>query len=154
MTSDFCIALHALVFLDHKACAVSSVQLADNICTNAARVRKVMAPLRNAGFVETSEGLGGGYKITADPAKISLAKIAQTLNTKFVEMNWYSGNPEKDCLVSSGMGAIMDGILNDLDNVCIAHLKNTTVADVSKKIFSKKKNSLRTERKRKTYERI
>lgn len=149
MKSDFCIALHALVFLDHKACALSSEQLAENICTNAARVRKVMGLLRTAGFVETREGIDGGYKIIADPAKITLAKIAQSLDTKFVEMSWYSGSTDMDCLVSSGMGAVMDGILNDLDEVCMERLKQTTVADVSKKIFSRKKKDIRKHARRK-----
>ena len=46
MNSDFIVAVHALVYLNHKADIVSSEALAKNICTNAARVRKVMAPLK------------------------------------------------------------------------------------------------------------
>ena len=49
MNSDFIVAVHALVYLNHKADIVSSEALAKNICTNAARVRKVMAPLKRAG---------------------------------------------------------------------------------------------------------
>ena len=56
MNSDFIVAVHALVYLNHKADIVSSEALAKNICTNAARVRKVMAPLKRAGFVTTREG--------------------------------------------------------------------------------------------------
>ena len=60
MNSDFIVAVHALVYLNHKADIVSSEALAKNICTNAARVRKVMAPLKRAGFVTTREGNVGG----------------------------------------------------------------------------------------------
>ena len=62
MNSDFIVAVHALVYLNHKADIVSSEALAKNICTNAARVRKVMAPLKRAGFVTTREGNVGGYR--------------------------------------------------------------------------------------------
>ena len=62
MNSDFIVAVHALVYLNHKADIVSSEALAKNICTNAARVRKVMAPLKRAGFVTTREGTVGGYR--------------------------------------------------------------------------------------------
>ena len=55
--------MHALVYLNHKADIVSSEALAKNICTNAARVRKVMAPLKRAGFVTTREGNVGGYRL-------------------------------------------------------------------------------------------
>ena len=45
MTSEFGIAVHAMVFLHHKGDMVSSEVLAEPICTNPARVRKVMAQL-------------------------------------------------------------------------------------------------------------
>ena len=48
MTSEFTIAVHALVFLNHKAQVYSSEGLAENVCTNAARIRKVMAKLKKA----------------------------------------------------------------------------------------------------------
>lgn len=66
MNSDFIVAVHALVYLNHKADIVSSEALAKNICTNAARVRKVMAPLKRAGFVTTREGNVGGYRFAGD----------------------------------------------------------------------------------------
>ena len=49
MTSEFGMAVHALTFLNHKGEMVSSEVLAENICTNPARVRKVMAKLKRAG---------------------------------------------------------------------------------------------------------
>ena len=45
MNSEFCIAVHGLVFLKLKKQCLSSEALAENICTNPARVRKVMAKL-------------------------------------------------------------------------------------------------------------
>ena len=56
MKSDFSVAVHALVYLSVKGCTLSSDALADNICTNAARVRKVMARLKKAGLVGAREG--------------------------------------------------------------------------------------------------
>ena len=50
MTSEFGMAVHALTFLNHKGEMVSSEVLAENICTNPARVRKVMAKLKRAGW--------------------------------------------------------------------------------------------------------
>ena len=59
MTSEFAIAVHALVYLNHKGETVSSEALAENICTNPARVRKVMAKLKKAGLVATRRGSTG-----------------------------------------------------------------------------------------------
>ena len=51
MTSEFAIAVHALVYLHHKNAVLSSEELAENICTNSARVRKVMAKLKKKDLI-------------------------------------------------------------------------------------------------------
>ena len=74
MTSEFGIAVHAMVFLHHKGDMVSSEVLAENICTNPARVRKVMAQLKRAGLVETHEGAVGGYRFEGSAATVTLCR--------------------------------------------------------------------------------
>ena len=59
MTGEFTIAVHALVFLDHKKETLSSEELAANICTNPVRVRKVIARLKKYNLLDTKEGLRG-----------------------------------------------------------------------------------------------
>ena len=56
MNGDHSLAVHALVYLDHRATHLPSQILAENICTNAARVRKVMRPLASAGLIATKAG--------------------------------------------------------------------------------------------------
>ena len=135
MNSDFIVAVHALTFLNHKGEIVSSEALAKNICTNPARVRKVMAPLKRAGLVETREGNEGGYRFAADPVGTDLASIAEALGVRFVEARWHSGDADKECLVASGMGGIMDGIFAELDECCRERLKQVTVASIDDRIF-------------------
>ena len=59
MTSEFTVAIHGLVYLHHRGETASSEVLAQNICTNPARVRKVMAKLKKAGLVEHQRGRCG-----------------------------------------------------------------------------------------------
>ena len=118
MNSDFIVAVHALVYLNHKADIVSSEALAKNICTNAARVRKVMAPLKRAGFVTTREGNVGGYRFAGDASAVDLHMVADALNIRFVQSGWHSGDMDMKCLVASGMAGIMDDIFLDLDERC------------------------------------
>ena len=60
MNGLFCVAIHALIYLDKRGEQLSSEELAANICTNPARVRKVMAKLKKAGLVATRSGRVGG----------------------------------------------------------------------------------------------
>ncbi len=135
MTSEFAVAVHAMVFLNHMDCVVSSEQLADNICTNPARVRKIMAKMKRAGYLETKEGVVGGYHMTLPADKLNLAMIAEGLEATYVTANWRSGDTDKECLVASGMGAIMDDVYARLNAVCGLELQKITIADIDKKIF-------------------
>lgn len=135
MNSDFCVAIHGLVYLNHKACVLSSEELADNICTNPVRVRKVMAKLKKAGLVETREGTDGGYRICKAPEDITLTQVANALEVCFVSTNWSSGSIDKPCLISSGMAGIMDHIFQQLDDGCRQQLEQITIADIDGYIF-------------------
>lgn len=135
MNSDFIVAVHALVYLNHKADIISSEALAENICTNAARVRKVMAPLKRAGFVTTREGNVGGYRFAGDASMLNLCTVAEALNIRFVQSSWHSGGVDMECLVASGMAGIMDGIFSDLDGRCHDRLEQITIADIDRRIF-------------------
>ena len=139
MNSDFVVAVHGLVYLKHKGCIASSEELAKNICTNPARVRKVMTKMKKMGLVTTKEGNVGGYCGCKDLGKTSLATIVQGLSAKIIDIKWHSGCHDLNCLVSSGMAGIMTDIFMQLDERCLKELSNITITQIEKKIFSKKK---------------
>ena len=130
MNSDFCVAVHGLVYLKHKNDMVPSEELAKNICTNPARVRKVMARLKRAGLVQTKEGKVGG---------ITLYRIAEALSIRFVDASWRSGDSDMSCLIASGMAEVMNGIYLELNGLCLDKLKQITVGEVEKQLFSRKR---------------
>ncbi|MDD3414922.1 MAG: Rrf2 family transcriptional regulator [Lachnospiraceae bacterium] len=135
MTSEFSVAVHALVFLNHKAEVVSSENLAQNVCTNAARIRKVMAKLKKAGLVETKEGIEGGYIFRQNSQDVNLCMIAEALEAAFVSTSWKSGNVEMDCLIASGMAGVLSDVYADLDRICHEKVRGITIADLDRKIF-------------------
>lgn len=135
MTSEFAIAVHALVYLNHKAAIISSEALAKNICTNPARIRKVMAKLKKAGLVTTKEGVDGGYCFQKDPAIVTLRQVDEAVDVRLVSASWKSGNAEMKCLVAAGMGDIMESIYQDLDDLCKCRLEEITIQDIDKRIF-------------------
>ena len=136
MTSEFGIAVHAMVFLHHKGDMVSSEVLAENICTNPARVRKVMARLKRAGLVSTKEGADGGYLFSGDPRQISLQQVARALEARCVSSAWRSGDTDMDCLIASGMAAVMDELFADLDSRCMERLGEIALSDLEARLFS------------------
>ena len=116
---------------------MSSEALAENICTNPARVRRVMAGLKKAGMVATREGQDGGYRLCVDPATLSLRQVAEAVNTRFVDCAWHSGDIDRDCAICSGMAGVMDGLYRQLNGQCAAYLSHITVADIENRLFAK-----------------
>ena len=135
MTSEFAIAVHALVYLNHRQQTVSSEALASNVCTNPARVRKVMAKLKKAGIISTKEGLEGGYHFEKRLILRKFKAGMRRIEVDFVSASWKSGDKEMDCMIASGMAAIMDEIYADLDELCRKRLESITIASIEAKIF-------------------
>ncbi|MFR6343595.1 MAG: RrF2 family transcriptional regulator [Christensenellales bacterium] len=134
MTSDFTIAVHALVFLHCKQETVSSEMLAKNICTNPARVRKVMSKLKKAALVSTKEGAVGGYLMEKKAEEITLAEIAKALEASFVCTGWQSGDAAHACRVAAGMAEAMDNLYRELNELCLCRLAQTTLAEVASRV--------------------
>lgn len=138
MNSDFIVAVHAMVYLHHKAETLSSEVLAENVCTNPARIRRVMSKLKKAGLVETKEGrLDGGYSYHKTKT-VTLAQISQALDVRFAETNWHSGSEDLPCQVASGMAGYIDELYGVLNQRCQDYLEGITVADVEKTLFEGK----------------
>ena len=137
MDSSFNLAVHALVCLSHSGRSLSSEALAENICTNSPRVRRVMAGLKKAGMVETREGSDGGYRLCADPAALSLRQVAEAVNARFVDCAWRSGDIDRECAICSGMAGVMDALYRQMNEQCAAYLAQITVADIEAQLFEK-----------------
>ncbi|NCB93336.1 MAG: Rrf2 family transcriptional regulator [Clostridia bacterium] len=136
MTAEFSLAVHGLVFLLHKKAVVTSEELAENICTNPARVRKVMAKLKHGGLVSSSEGKGSGYKSVNGAADITLYQVQEVLGEHIITSSWRSGSVDMDCLIASGMGDIMDEIYGNMNERCQDYLKKITIGSIQDRIFS------------------
>jgi len=137
MNSDFVIAAHSLVLLanlpDHMA---NSESIAENVCTNPARIRKIMSILRKQGYVKTKEGIGGGYILSCDPEKTTLSDIYLTISSGSLKPNWCTGDPEKECVISSNTQGAMDQIFNEAEAHLQSYLKQITISSVLERIKS------------------
>ena len=64
--------------------------------------------------------------------------VADALDTEFVSASWKSGDPNKSCMVASGMAGVLDELYGNLDQMCRERLTHVTVKDLDKKIFKDK----------------
>lgn len=141
LTSEFTVAVHGLVYLcHHKDAVYSSEALAENVCTNAARIRKIMGKLRKAGLIERKEGVDGGYLFVKEGTEVKLSMVADALGVSFVSTSWKSGDPHMECLIASGMADVLVEIYQRLNLLCYENLKGITIADIKQKLLNKKED--------------
>jgi len=135
VNSEFTIAVHSLALLanlpDHMA---SSEHIAQNVCTNPARIRKIMSMLRKHGFVRTKEGIGGGYILDCDPREVNLAQLYRAVSSGTLKPHWCTGDPQDSCLVSAKMHGVMDQIFNEAEVRYTRYLEQITIQSVLDRI--------------------
>ncbi len=141
MTGEFGIAIHALIYLRHAyPRSVSSVELAENICTNPVRVRKIMSYLSQAKLIEVKKGVKGGYTVPSPTAIVTLADVFKVLQEDFVSTNWQSGAIDLNCYIASGMALVMGGVYAQMNELCLAHSKTITIHDLEIILEERKRN--------------
>ncbi|MBW5445975.1 transcriptional regulator [Cohnella sp. CFH 77786] len=138
MNSEFVIAVHSLVLLAHRPEGMAtSEEIAENVCTNPVRVRKVMGCLRKHGFIGTREGSGGGYRLSRDPDEVTLADVYRSLAAGSLAPSWCSGDPEKDCVVSSNMAEVMNAVFCGADRQLEAYFEGITIGRMLSQVKAK-----------------
>lgn len=136
MKGEFGVAVHALVYLNHRGERRSSEEIAENVCTNPARIRKVMAQLRRAGLVDTREGNEGGFRLAKPAQSITLQEVLAAVDIRLIDPAWRSGSADMNCLIASGMANVMDEIYGELNRRCAETLSGVTIADIDRKLFA------------------
>jgi Rrf2 family protein len=141
MTGEFGLAVHALVYLSRMRDTVCSEMLAKTVCTNPARVRKVMARLKTAGLIAAKEGPDGGYTMRLRPEDITLDMVLDALEMRLICPVLRSGDTDLQCVIASGMAKVMDNLIDDLNQGCRERLRALSIQDIDAQIPSMPKKA-------------
>ena len=134
MKSDFGLAIHALVALDHAKATLSSEQLARTACTNPARLRRILSRLRAAGLISAKEGPAGGYTLLRDADGIPLSEILSAMQTDLIAPTYGGTAMDAGCIEESGMAEVMEDLARTLNAACMDSLRAVTLADISERV--------------------
>ncbi|MBO6046273.1 MAG: Rrf2 family transcriptional regulator [Erysipelotrichaceae bacterium] len=135
MTSDFNIAVYALVHLSGKRESLaSSDELAKTINTHPVRIRRVMIKLKEAGMITTKAGVTGGYSLNESPDTITLSQVAKALSDDYIHVTWHSGEINQTDAQRQGVQNILDDIFVKLNQTCDEVLSQITIASITTKL--------------------
>lgn len=119
--------LHVLLHLaDHRGPVTSEV-LAQAMHTNPVVLRRVMAGLRDQGFVRSEKGHGGGWTLARDLSQITLRDIYSALGSPLL-FAIENRTEAPDCLVEQAVNAALNSALHDAETLLLARLGDVTLA--------------------------
>lgn len=121
--------LHVLLHLEGMDGPATSELIGTMLNTDAAFVRRTMAGLRDRGWVTSSRGRGGGWRLAVPLSEISLLELYEALGSPGLFALAQSEDAPR-CLMEQAANAAVDRALlaaesefrRSLENVTVAHL--------------------------------
>jgi len=122
--------LHVLLHMAEKSEPLTSETLATFLATNPVVIRRTMASLRDAGFVRSEKGHGGGWVIACDLTKVTMRDIHEALGTPSL---FAIGNRTESpgCLVEQAVNAAMSDGFREAEALLMERLGRITLADLA-----------------------
>jgi DNA-binding IscR family transcriptional regulator len=109
---------------------VTSEVLAKAIDTNPVVVRRIMAGLRDQGYVRSEKGHGGGWTLACDLSKVTLRDIYTALGSpSILAMGNRTETP--GCLVEQAVNAALGQAFEDAEALLLARFREVTLAMLS-----------------------
>lgn len=131
--------LHVLLHMARNNQSYTSEQIAHMLSTNPVVVRRTMSGLREAGFVTSEKGHGGGWKLCEGFEQLTLFDIYHAVG----EPNIFAiGNVQShpNCLVEKVVNQVLDDAVIEAKNILLERFKNITLGNLSD-LFNEKYKS-------------
>jgi len=122
--------LHVLLHLAHADAPVTSEVLAVAMTTNPVVLRRLMAGLRDAGFITSEKGHGGGWVMAAPLESVTLHDVHMALGAPaLVSLGFREDRPE--CLVAQVVNESLRSAVEQAEASLLARLDGITLAELS-----------------------
>ena len=127
--TQFALGVHLLTLLAGSApAALSSEEMAGSANANPVHVRRVLGHFRQEGFVTSRPGVGGGWRLDADPEAVTLADVWRVVHGDGDVLGLRSAHPE--CPVGRSIQASLAAIDRDAARAVEDRLRDTTIAQL------------------------
>lgn len=122
--------LHVLLHMAEVHGPVTSEAMAQAMQTNPVVIRRIMAGLRDAGFVRSGKGHGGGWTIVRDLDTITLGDVYAALGSpEFFALGNRTEAP--GCLVEQAVNAALDDSFREAEALLLKRFGAITLAELS-----------------------
>jgi DNA-binding IscR family transcriptional regulator len=122
--------LHVLMHMARQDGGVTSEVLARAMDTNPVVIRRILAGLREQGYVRSEKGHGGGWTLACDLHEVTLRDIYTALGCpSLLAMGNRTEAP--GCLVEQAVNAALGKSFDDAETLLLARFGEVTLAKLS-----------------------
>jgi Rrf2 family protein len=122
--------LHVLLHMARHDQPFTSEHLSRMLRTNPAVVRRTMAGLRQAGYVRSEKGHGGGWTMACDLSSITLLDVHRAVGgPRLFTIGNENENPE--CAVERVVNAALSDALKQAEALLVSELGLVSLADLA-----------------------
>lgn len=123
--------LHVLLHMARHEGPMTSESIGRMLGTNPVVVRRTMAGLRNAGYVRSEKGHGGGWTIAADLDAVSLLDVHRAVGgPRIFAIGSDRSNP--DCAVEKAVNEAIEDTLREAEALLITRLGAVSLAQLAR----------------------
>ncbi len=125
--------LHVLLHMEQAGGPVTSETMAKVMDTNAVVVRRVMAGLRDRGYVRAEKGHGGGWTLACDLEKVTLRDVYEALGEPaLLAIGHRAESP--GCVVEEAVNAALGRTFDEAEALLLARFGEVTLASLASEV--------------------
>ena len=122
--------LHVLLHMAAQRGPVTSEVLARAMDTNPVVIRRIMAGLRDHGYIRSEKGHGGGWTLACDLSQVTLHDIYSALGCPSL-LAIGNRTEAPGCLVEQAVNAALNLAFQDAEALLLSRLGEVTLAVLS-----------------------
>lgn len=122
--------LHILLHMAERDGPVTSEDLSKMMATNPVVIRRIMAGLRQQGYVRSEKGHGGGWTLACDLSQVTLRDIYVALGSPSL-LAIGSRTEAPVCLVEQAVNAALEQAFDDAEELLLSRFGELTLATLS-----------------------
>jgi DNA-binding IscR family transcriptional regulator len=103
-------------------------------------VRRMMAGLRNRGYVRSENGRGGGWTIACDLDTVTLLDIHEALGKRKI-LSLGNDNDDPECAIEQIVNASLDDAFTRAQAILVAQLRVVTLGQLARDFDAKCRES-------------
>jgi DNA-binding IscR family transcriptional regulator len=132
LSSKLSVGIHILTVLSLKIGeALTSELIAGSVNTNPVVIRRMLGLFREAGYVGSKTGVGGGWILLADPNAITLLDVLRVVEPQNQVFALHRSIPNKKCLVGCNIQKVLTEIYDEAWEGMAKRLERSTIASVT-----------------------